>query len=125
MRARRLTATAVVLAVMLVPQRAFAEAAGGQGGAGNDSVGSWVVGSGLGGGVRSPAGTTCGPWDRATNQPRETGPADVGTVRTDPSGMTWTLYFRVCEATVQYVWVPTLGPDDLGPLAFDELVKKL
>ena len=125
MSARRLIAFGLILASIAAPSSVFAEVAGGQGGAGNDSVGTWVIGGGLGGGVRQPAGATCGPWDRATNQPAETGPQDVGTVRTDSSGLVWTLYFRVCGQAIQYVWVPVLPPGDLGKLAFDEVTKKL
>jgi hypothetical protein len=43
----------------------------------------------------------------------------------DERGMVWVLYFRDCEATRQYTWVPNLSPQQLGQIAFDELVRKL
>jgi len=123
--ARGLIAVSVIVAMLGAPTIARAEILGGQGGAGTDSVTSWVVGNGPGGGVTPPAGTTCGPWDQAANQSPEAGPPDIGTVRQDASGVVWMLYYRICTGTAQYVWVPVLPPGDLGQLAFDEVTKKL
>ena len=52
MSARKLTAAAISLAATLLPSMTVrADLGGGQGGAGDDSVGSWVIGNGPGGGV--------------------------------------------------------------------------
>ena len=109
----------------VAPGSARAEILGGQGGAGSDSVTSWVMGQGPGGGVQVPSGTTCGPWDHAANLSPEAGAPDIGTVRQDAAGVVWNLSYRLCSGTVQYVWVPLLTPADLGQLAFDEVTKKL
>ena len=126
MPAGKLTAMALsVAATVLSSTTAFADLGGAQGGAGGDSVSSWVIGNGPGGGVAQLAGTTCGPWDAAANLSAQSGAADVGTVRQDQSGLAWVLYYRMCGSTMQDVWVPLLPPGDLGRLAFDEVVKKL
>lgn len=125
MSAKGLITLGVILATLAGSPRAFAELAGGQGGAGSDSVSSWVIGQGLGGGVRSPAGATCGSWNPVANVSPEWGPSDIATVRQDQSAMIWILYERVCAGVVQFVWVPQLKPADLGRLAFDEVLKKL
>ena len=116
-----------VLATVLAgtESTAFAEGAGGQGGNGNDSVGTWVIGNGPGGGVTTPPGATCGPWDHAANQSPEPGAPDVGTVRQDEAGVVWNLYYRICDGRAQFVWVPVVDPETVGELAFDELTKKL
>src|SRR3954469_7588636 len=125
MSARGLIATIVVVGTLAVPRGALAEVAGGQGGAGSDAVGTWVVGLGTGGGVRVPSGTTCGPWDQSANLSPQAGAPDLGTVRQDATGVVWMLYYRICGSTMQEVWVPVLPPGDLGRLAFDEVTKKL
>jgi hypothetical protein len=125
MPGRRLIGVALVVIVTSLATPARAEIAGGQGGAGSDSVSSWVIGQGPGGGVRPPTGVTCGAWDEAANLSPEAGVPDIGTVRQDAAGVIWWLYYRFCGTTIQFVWVPKLPPEDLGKLAFDEVVKKL
>lgn len=125
MSARKLIAFGLVLATVASASNARAEVSGGQGGAGSDSVTSWVIGNGPGGGVTAPAGATCGPWDASANLSPQSGPADLGTVRQDEAGVVWMLYYRICGSTMQEVWVPVLPPGDLGKLAFDEVTKKL
>jgi hypothetical protein len=117
-------ALASCFAVQMCAAVANAEAGGAIGGGGSE-VSSWVVGQGPGGGVTAPSGTTCGPWDHAANLSEEAGPPDVGTVRQDEAGVIWNLYYRNCEGTVQYIWVPMLTPADLGQLAFDQVLKNL
>ena len=93
----------------------------------SDSVASWVVGNGPGGGV-TPARPErrCGPWDQAANlitgggSPR----SRHGPRRTQRASCGY-LYYRICGGIVQFVWVPVLPPGDLGQLAFDEVTKKL
>lgn len=125
MSRRGLIVVGAVVVTTLLPANAKAEVAGGQGGAGSDSVGSWVVRNGPGGGVTAPSGATCGSWDHAANMSAEARPPDVATVREDEAGVVWNLYYRHCGSTVQYVWVPILAPPDLGQLAFDQVLKNL
>jgi hypothetical protein len=43
----------------------------------------------------------------------------------DGQGVIWQLFFRDCEGTRQYTWVPNLSAEDLAHLAFDEVLRKL
>ena len=126
MSARRFLTTALagLLFVGQSARAAHAEAGGAIGG-GSGEVTSWVVGNGPGGGVNSPAGTTCGPWDAAANLTPEAGAPDIGTVRQDAAGAVWILYYRICGSVMQEVWIPLLTPGELGQLAFDAVTKKL
>jgi hypothetical protein len=104
---------------------AHAEVGGAVGG-GRDEIGSWVIGKGPGGGVRPPsAQSVCTPWDHAANISADAGVVDLGTVRVDDAGVIWNLYFRDCDGTRQFVWVPTVPPAQLGRIAFDQLMKQL
>ena len=127
MSARKLILAAMCLGALVArPAAVDAEGAGGQGGAGGDSVGSWVLVNGPGGGVSPPhPGDACGPWTHGAELTPEAGVPDLGTVRVDGSGVTWNLYYRDCGGLVQFVWVPALSPPELGQLAFDEVTKKL
>lgn len=93
------------------------------GSAGAGGIGSWV---GDGGNVSAPAGTTtCGPWDHAANMTAPEGVADLGTVDVR-DGVIWNLLYRECEPdTVQYLWVPDIGPEDLAWMAFQEVERAL
>jgi hypothetical protein len=46
-------------------------------------------------------------------------------MRQDASGVVWTLYFRDCGADRQWVWVPNLSPQQLAPLARDQVTRLL
>ena len=123
MRARKLILVCAILSTLLLSGRASAEIAGGQGGAGSDSVGSWVLGQGPGGGVRPPAGTTtCTPWVRVVG-PRF-GQVSAN-ARRDDTGMMWYLHSRICDGVEQLVWVPSIAPARLGRIAFDEMFARL
>ena len=121
--ARRLIVLALLVATVMSPAAASAETSGGQ--VSGNSVSSWVIGAGPGGGVRAPSGSSCSAWDSAANLPAQVGPPDVGTVRQDDAGVIWTLYFRTCGAEVQFVWVPLLDAADIAQLAFDEMLQDL
>ena len=123
MPARRLILAGALIASLVLSDRASAELAGGQGGAGNDSVGSWVIGQGPGGGVRPPAGTSiCTSWKRVVGD--RFGQVSANG-RRDDTGMMWYLHSRICDGVEQFVWVPSLPPAGLGQLAFDEVIKQL
>ena len=127
MPARRLIAVALaVTATLIAPTVAAADLGGGQGGAGGDSVGSWVLGNGPGGGVSPPhPGDVCGSWTHGAQFTPEPGAPDIGSIRVDGNGQTWNLYYRDCGGLVQFVWIPALSPQELGQFAFDEVIKKL
>lgn len=127
MSARKLTAVALSLIGLVMPSTTvFAEAGGGRGGDGDDSVGSWVLSNGPGGGVNPPnPGDVCGSWTHGAQLSPEAGAPDVGTLRVDGNGDTWNLYYRDCGGLVQFVWIPALSPPELGQFAFDEVMKKL
>ncbi|MGD9792056.1 MAG: hypothetical protein AB7V43_01140 [Acidimicrobiia bacterium] len=123
MPSRKLIFAAVLLASLLLSDRASAEVAGGQGGAGHDSVGSWVVGQGPGGGVRPLTGTTvCTAWKRVVGD--RFGQISANG-RIDEAGMMWYLHSRICDDVEQFVWIPQLPPGRLGQLAVDEVIKQL
>jgi hypothetical protein len=116
--------TALLLA-MAMPRAASADGIGGAGGTGgDDAVTVWVASGGPGGGIRDP-GVSCTPWRHASELTPGVGPEDAPTVRIDPSGLIWGLYFRVCAGNAEYVWVPMVTVDVLGTLAFDEVKQKL
>lgn len=122
--ARLIVGALAFVGVLLAAAPAGAELSGGT--TDGENVGSWTVGGGPGGGVRPPAGTTsCSRWAHASTISPGVGPEDLATVRIDPDGRVWNLYFRICGATAQFVWVPDLDPPDLGRIAFDEVLRKL
>ena len=86
MSARRLIASGWSWPALCLASSARAEVSGGQGGAGSDSVTSWVFGNGPGRWRTAPAGTTCGPWDQSANLSPQAGAPDLGTVRQDARG---------------------------------------
>jgi hypothetical protein len=124
--ARKLIATCVAAWIVLnLPAGAHAEILGGQGGAGTDSVSSWVVGAGPGGGVRQPVGSTCTLWGRASDSVVSDPATPLAVSRVDAAGASWNLFSRSCDGQAQFVWVPVLPAADLGRLAFDAVTKKL
>lgn len=117
--------TAAALGPALNGPHAPAAGSGGSGGGGSNSIGAWVIGAGPGGGVSAPPGTSCGGWDHAANLSPNSGPIDVDTVRLDENGRIWNLYYRICGELIQFVWVPQLTPEELGTIAFDEVLRLL
>jgi hypothetical protein len=55
----------------------------------------------------------------------EPGPPDIGTVRQDADGVVWQLFFRDCGGQRQWVWIPNLSPQQLAPLARDQVTRLL
>jgi hypothetical protein len=84
------------------------------------SITSWAVSTGSGG-VVALAGTTGGPWTPGADVSAEPGPPDAGTVRQVADGVVWLLYFRDCGGQRQWVWIPNLSPQQLAPLASDQV----
>jgi hypothetical protein len=115
--------TAIAALIFVAPGRAWA---GNSGGASGDegSITSWAVSTG-GGGIAEPAGTTCGPWAHGADVSPEPGPSDIGTVRQGADGVVWQLYFRDCGGQRQWVWIPNLSPQQLAPLARDQVTRLL
>lgn len=112
------------LALLLSPPTAFA--AGTQGGA-NDNQGSggsaqitaWVIGA-VNGGVSRPAGThSCSPWGLLDGS--TFGGAGSPGVINPATGQTATIFFRVCDGLLQYVWVTTTNPTDIAKVAYHEV----
>ena len=116
--------TAIALAILAslsaLPTKASAESTGGH--SGSDSVGSWVIANGPGGGVAPPRpGDVCGSWSQGTGQPG----SDPGGSRVDAAGVSWNLFYRDCNGVVQFAWVPAVSPAQLGAIAFDSMTAKL
>jgi hypothetical protein len=121
--AKALVLTVFVVLGLIVPERAFAGSSGGASG-NQGSITSWAVGTGNGG-IATPTGTTCGPWTPGADIKPEPGPPDIGGVRQGADGVVWTLYFRDCEGQRQWTWIPNLSPQQLAPLARDQVTRLL
>ena len=74
---------------------------------------------------RAPPAHTCGPWSPSAGLTPGNGVVDVGTTRVDSARITWALYVRSCGDVTQYTWIPQLRPDQLAPIARDEVTKLL
>lgn len=127
MPARILTIVTFVAALSMAASASPAHAgvAGGSGGQGTgDVIEAWVATGGPGGGVRS-GGVSCDAWRHAAEVTPDVSPEDLFTIRMDPDGTIWDLYFRICNGEAVYVWVPRITDVDLGEMAFDQVKKKL
>ena len=110
MSSKGLVACGIALSILLPSTLASAELSGGGGNPG-DTVVSWVIANGPGGGVAPPRpGDVCGSWSQGTGKPG----SDPGGSRVDASGVSWNLFYRDCNGVVQFAWVPAVSPAQFG-----------
>ena len=77
------------------------------------------------GGISPPRGTSsCSGWQRGVDTYQATNPDAVLTM-VRPDGVTVTIYFRACQGTIQYAWVPELSPQQLAQSAYDEATAQI
>jgi hypothetical protein len=86
-----------------------------QGSDGGAQVSAWVIGA-VNGGVSRPVGTqSCSGWGLLDGS--TFGGAGSPGVINPATGQTATIFFRVCDGLLQYVWVTTTNPRDIARVA--------
>jgi hypothetical protein len=83
---------------------------------GSAQISVWVIGA-VNGGVSTPTGVTCTPWTLFDGSPFGVPAGDPTVVGSQQQ----TVYFRVCGAITQYVFVGPHNPEDVAKVAYDKV----
>lgn len=88
---------------------------------GSAQVSTWVIGA-VNGGVAQPAGTTsCTPWALVDGSNFESAGLTEPTMINPATGEAATVYFRVCEAKYQFVYLGPHTPADVARVAYEKV----